>query len=310
MGLVNPDFGGEELAVLPAFGICDQGVVHAVQFGLVVLVELAEATEELVCLCFVHLDCGVLFKKYFSVLHEALGTLLDELEEHTHHVVRLEVLDCHDFRGEVFKCHLQGACGDGDDSRHAVTEAVEGRKNLLFGEVRVIGVENDGFRLDIGIGHDCIDQYAVGSHGGRCKFPVHAGKVDELVDVVDMEGEALVHVGDEDDRRALDLAAVGDLAVVCDHLGDDHGAFFRVLHVDVVLVLDQDVVAVGEPVCVAVLEAGDGTRHLLSLAVFKPCIVVGISDQGFLVGKGRHGTDFVQMRLQLAVQIRCIVRGL
>ena len=115
-----------------------------------------------------------------------------------------------------------------------------------------------------------------------------------------MEGEAFVHVGDEHHGGALDLALLGNLAVVGHHLGDDPGAFCRVFHVDVVLVFHEDIVAVGHPVGVAVLETGDAGGNLLALAVFHPGRVVGIGDQGFLVRQGGFGVaDCIELSLEL-----------
>ena len=121
-----------------------------------------------------------------------------------------------------------------------------------------------------------------------------------------MEGEAFVHVGDEHHGGALDLALLGDLAVVGHHLGDDPGAFSRVFHVDVVLVFHEDIVTVGHPVGVAVLETGDAGGNLLALAVFHPGRVVGIGDQGFLVRQGGFG---VADCIELAPELRGVVKS-
>ena len=58
--LVHPYLRGEKLAIDPSFGVGNEGVVHSVKFGLVVLVELAETAEELVRLGLVNGDRGVI----------------------------------------------------------------------------------------------------------------------------------------------------------------------------------------------------------------------------------------------------------
>ena len=210
------------------------------------------------------------------------------------------LLDFHDFRGEVFVCHLQGARGDGDDAGHPVAHVPDGIENLFLGEVGVGGVEHDGLVADLGIRHDGIDQCFIGTHVGRGEAPIHPREVHETVEIVHMECEAFVHVGDEHHGGALDLALLGDLAVVGHHLGDDPGAFSRVFHVDVVLVFHEDIVTVGHPVGVAVLETGDAGGNLLALAVFHPGRVVGIGDQGFLVRQGGFGVaDCIELSLEL-----------